>query len=159
MKSTARGQTMENIMSDERTLTERVASVEKTLASLGLADFPQDEGDMLGVVGRRDYGDAQAEINRRWSSRINDEKTEPCTSFEEIINRIQSATDRIHQRAGELENIGNRVMGMLPEQDAGKGGCEAREPNGTLEHAFMALNGLDNAIARLEAAALRLERV
>lgn len=143
-------------MRDERTLTERLSTVEKFLASIGLGDFGmRDEGDMLGC-GQRHVNEDKLEGHLERAG--NSVQPPSPTSFEEIVNRIQTGTDRICMIANKLEEIGNRVYGTVPEEAAGLGGAE-RKPDGMLDHTFIALNWLDQALCRLHAAAARLERV
>jgi hypothetical protein len=134
---------------EDRTLTERVAKLEAIVLDRG--EPMQDEGDVR-VVSREE---AQKAWNLRGS--IAAERVHEPTALEEIINRIQAATGRVHNSAGKLEEIGERIMGSLP-QGEGCGGDESKI-DGTLDHTFRTLNGLDVALSRLEAAALRLERI
>ncbi len=92
--------------------------------------------------------------------RTSEKADEPASAFESIITRIFEAAERVCRSASNLEEVGNRVMGALPEQagDGSKGNVES-PPDGTLDHAYRALNRLDASLARLEAAALRIDRI
>jgi hypothetical protein len=129
------------------TLTERVGRIEGFLhAELGVEPW----GVTKHVTSRMDRVDAHMERATRAPEQ---------TAFEEIINRIQGGTDRVCMIADRLEKIGNRVFGPLNEI-AGDGSDGAEKiADGTLDHTFLALNWLDQALSRLQSAATRLERV
>jgi hypothetical protein len=140
-------------MRDERTLTERVECIEKFLHNdLGLGD----ENSMCdrAVTGQRHVNEDKLERHIERAT-----KSPEQTAFEEIINRIQSGTDRVCMIASKLEEIGNRVLGPIPENAEGAGGVAKISPDGTLDHTFIALNWLDQTLCRLHAAAARLERI
>lgn len=85
-------------------------------------------------------------------------KAQP-TAFDEIIDRIKNGTERVLSSSSRLEIIGTRIMGTLPETESDEKDAVRTQPDGTLDHAFLALNRLDGSLARLEAASLRLERL
>ena len=164
-----------------RTLTERVEVAEEWIRTID-PDYGRqtlrDEGDLDtlasgGVVSREEaqrawnripterYGLAPGQDPRTKNydqSNGAEDLTVAVTAFEEVINRIQASTDRVFRQVGKLEDIGNRILGTLPE-GAMAGADNRREPGGTLEHVFIVLDYLDNGLTRLEAAALRLERI
>lgn len=158
---------------EDRTLTERVQRVERILAFAGIGgeefsgcDQAVTGADAVHMLGmdKSFFAASSAENTQRFrneslSARIKTEQPPQHTAFEEIIHRIHTATDRILRQACALEDIGSRILGSLPEDATGKDGGEARGPDGTLDQTHEALNGLDYACARLEAAALRLERI
>lgn len=116
---------------DHGTLTERVERIE-------------------GIMGIA-YGGPEIE------EQGSEDKTTRVTAFEEIIHKIQSSTEKVSASAGRLEDIGTRIMGALPQEGSGAG--HEQKPDGTLDHALLALDWLDGSIARLQAAVLRLERL
>lgn len=153
----------------DKTLTERVHRLEKIFVNAGIVEpeFSGCDGQEQQNIRNRDFGggafslhaEAQRFRNESLSARIDQEPPSEQTAFEQIIYRIHSATDRILQQACVLEAIGSRILGSLPQEALGSGGADARGPDGTLDQTHVALNGLDYACARLEAAALRLERI
>jgi hypothetical protein len=140
-------------MRDERTLTERLERVENILS---LSGFGGDEYSACdrAVTGQRHVSEDKLE---RHIERAGNTAAPGPTSFEEIVNRIQTSTDRICMIASKLEEIGNRVFGPVPEEAAGLGA--ERKPDGMLDHTFISLNYLDMALCRLHTAAARLERI
>lgn len=133
----------------EFTLSQRVQRLE---GIMGL-DAPSTENLEAAGQKRIPFPDVEEIYSANQKS-----PTSP-TAFEEVINRIQNCTDRVCRTAGKLEDIGNRIMGQLPEEAMrGATACDVN-PDGTLDHTFLALNWLDSSLARLEGAALRLERV
>lgn len=151
---------------EDRTLTERVQRLE---GMMGIACEENSARDQVatGVTGE----DIQRRYNARVSRRIDRDhaKVGAChrehaspstqqTALEEVISRIQSSTNRILERACVLEAIGNRIMGSFPEEKT-ETADGSRGSEGTLDHTHLALDGLDYACSRLDAAALRLGRV
>lgn len=142
-------------MRDERTLTERLERVENILS---LSGFGGDEctAEKLEAAGQQRIPFNHDKVERHMERAT---KSPEQTAFEEIINRIQNGTDRVCMIASKLEEIGNRVLGPIPENAEGAGGVAKISPDGTLDHTFIALNWLDQTLCRLHAAAARLERI
>jgi hypothetical protein len=140
-------------MHDE-TLMERVRRIEQFLGNELGASLDGDFSNRIAAGQRRVDEDMVLE---KHLERAGNSTTEAVTSFEEIVNRIQGGTDRVRMIASNLEVIGNRVLGALPEDP---GNLEkSLSPDGTLDHTFRALNVLDQALCRLHTAAARLDRI
>jgi hypothetical protein len=139
-------------MHDE-TLMERVRRIEQFLGNELGASLDGDFSNRIAAGQRR----VDEDMIERHIERAGLSPTEPVTSFEEIVNRIQGGTDRIRMIAEKLETIGNRVLGANPEQPENLD--KSTSPDSTLEHTFVALNVLDQALCRLHTAAARLDRI
>ena len=140
---------------EQSTLTERVARLEAVVLDRDATIFP-------AIVDQITHQQNQQERKRKIRDKLDREETSeetlPTTGLEEIFGRIQGCTDRVFRTAGKLEQIGCRVMGPVPERDDRTDTLRV-DPDGTLDHALLALNWLDGSLARLDAAALRLERI
>lgn len=142
------------------TLTERIGRLEQ-LAGIGAGGMPGNEKVRFDVLHNfPPLGEIQKKYNHRQSQSCGDEdeRTEMVSTFEEIIHRVHKAAERVNERAEKLEEIGNRVFGHLPE---GASGAEKSSisSGGMSGATFTALDVLDSALGRLDAAARRLERV
>ena len=149
-----------------RTLTERVQRLEDVIeqgssAAAGLGPKIRSTVDKWVRDQMQETGldEAWAKDAIRRQMHGEDLTTSPVQSaFHDVIDRIKGSTERVLRSAFKLEDIGNRIMGALPENGERASAVEIN-PDGTLDHAFLALNRLDESLARIEAAALRLERV
>lgn len=78
----------------------------------------------------------------------------------EITARILSATDRAADIASRVEDHGHRLFGSQPEGAAGSNEKDSKiDPQGAVDHLFLALANLDQTIARLGSAHNRISRV
>jgi len=133
----------------DMSLSGRVARMEKLLAGLGIEEF---SGCDRTVTGQRRVDTDEACLAT----------SVKVSALEELTNRVLAAIDRIHRNKYRLDEIGNRVLGVLPQGAAAGNGEnieKVREPDGTLEAAFRALEWLDMAISDLQSKAVRLEGI
>lgn len=136
---------------DKPTILERVERIEKFI-----------EGEQVYAKQQADpyIADFDAKIGRNFRDTPGKAAAASgCeqTALEAIINRIQGSTDYVRMIAGKIEEIGERVMGQLPSEPVQSMDAVNVNPDGTLDHTHIALSGLDQALARLHVAALRLE--
>lgn len=155
------------------TISDRINRIEKFLDMSTVGAFTAPGTD------QRDYGDetnyrdnvtaqydrakaerckVEAHRERALKQNIVDQTQPEHSAFEDVIQRIYNASERVLTTARTLEIIGDRILGALPETADGSNGVEAR-PDGTLDHTYQALNVLDNALTRLHFVTVRLERI
>lgn len=132
------------------TLSERVARLE--------GDFYAGQYAAVDPSAMEEaYRAKQATYEKADPSKDCFEGSIPAYAFDEIIVRIKTSTERVFHSASKLETIGTRIMGQLFECEDEAKDAVRTEPDGTLDHALLALNRLDGSLARLETAALRME--
>lgn len=105
--------------------------------------------------------DRQALNEKTYSEQLRAQEAKPpvASSFEEIMNRVCSCAERVGDTASRLEEIGNRIFGVLPECGSDSEKDKRCPPEGTFEHCMFALDRLDESLSRMERAAGRIERV
>lgn len=87
---------------------------------------------------------------------VADQDISPCSTLDEIINRVQSATSHALTIFERLSDVGDRAFGAEP-------GCKENNVSEVSESAVgrvhVALSQLENILVRLEFAENRIHRI